>query len=803
MSHQIYYTSAPQGIKRGSSGFSTVAVSDAIPRALWDRLEALSAYRHHVSSAAESARAHHNPVSLAHWTLAIAGTSYHVLSRICDSGVDHTQRTNAFAHHLVIEPDDMAPAGPAWMLDQSGVMESAWNGTVGPITNSRPLPRADESPAICSTWAALTGDAGWGGALADAAARSPAKPVCILFSEDQDILPLIAEALRLLPPPKRWDVTFNTYFTSMPTSAQCQWRCCLKNTPAADVALRYASASAGGLVLDLTNPSSLGSPPESEYVTIARTGIVSAATRLRNSAQPSPIRAVARLTVPLTTSSTTPTSPPPSPLLPPIQPPFTPGETPSSPPFPPLDPPPKTPLRTPSTPWGGRRLTDLMHDADDQLSATRQAELDAAKKRRTQILLLYGGALIAIALGMFFVWMAYRASVPPDAIPVSKNALSNPLPDSQLTVTPPPEVPNHTAVTPPVNPDTLPPIPDVSTTQIDSALPPVNPETAPKIIPAPKIITLKTALDRVTSGAGMSDKIQSIAIPATDFADAKALSALLLQLPASRKDYPYKYESLNGTLIIEPANRAGRLGFTIRWKDAGDNSVADIVTIALNKNRTHLELTWKTGIAVKRPELMTLTYWVVQNSALIAEMPKESGGPQRIEFKPIEPKPLSLKDPANNFSFPAELPRETTLVPGPLPVGWIATPYTDWEIKDTALRTPENASPSLKFRKPTTTAAIDSFFVMSFRPGFKSVECDWAKRLATAENDVARYESDLRAIKNATDGSLESKRPETEALVAAYKSAVAGYKELENLEITLTLPDGLKLGTLIFKRNGN
>src|SRR5690242_12570444 len=98
MSHEIYYTSAPEGLKRGTSGFSTVATSPNIPKALWDRLETLSAYRHHFPSNSQP-----NPVSHAHWILNVAGKTHHVLSRICDSGVDHTQRTNAFAHHLVLE----------------------------------------------------------------------------------------------------------------------------------------------------------------------------------------------------------------------------------------------------------------------------------------------------------------------------------------------------------------------------------------------------------------------------------------------------------------------------------------------------------------------------------------------------------------------------------------------------------------------------------------------------------------------------------------------------------------------------
>src|SRR4051812_41965316 len=238
MSHEIYYTSAPEGLKRGTSGFSTVATSPNIPKALWDRLETLSAYRHQFGAeGTPDVGAGRNPVSHAHWILTITGKTYHVLSRICDSGVDHTQRTNAFAHHLVLERTEIeaAAGGPAWMLDQPGVMARDWDGRVGEITRAL-LPQGVGAEArVCRAWESVTGDAGWAGHLADVFVKTPTRPVCILFSPGQELLPLIAEALALLPPAARWNVTFNTYFTSMPTSATCLWRCCLAGTPAAQV----------------------------------------------------------------------------------------------------------------------------------------------------------------------------------------------------------------------------------------------------------------------------------------------------------------------------------------------------------------------------------------------------------------------------------------------------------------------------------------------------------------------------------------------------------------------------------------
>ena len=71
MSHEIYYTSAPEGLKCGTTGFCTVAASENIPKALWDRLETLSAYRHQFAAGAGGGQP--NPVSFAHWILNISG----------------------------------------------------------------------------------------------------------------------------------------------------------------------------------------------------------------------------------------------------------------------------------------------------------------------------------------------------------------------------------------------------------------------------------------------------------------------------------------------------------------------------------------------------------------------------------------------------------------------------------------------------------------------------------------------------------------------------------------------------------
>ena len=45
MSHELHYTSVARGLKPGSQGFCTVAVSAGLPGPIADRLEGLSGYR--------------------------------------------------------------------------------------------------------------------------------------------------------------------------------------------------------------------------------------------------------------------------------------------------------------------------------------------------------------------------------------------------------------------------------------------------------------------------------------------------------------------------------------------------------------------------------------------------------------------------------------------------------------------------------------------------------------------------------------------------------------------------------------
>jgi hypothetical protein len=264
MRHALFYTSAPKGLQPGSRGFCAVASTEGLPGHLAEKVESLSAYRPLYPPL--DPRAHLNPVVHSHLRVTVGGKTYSVLSRISPSGLDYSQRSNKFAHHVILEPGELPPGGPAWLLAQPGFLESSWDGEVRFLPTGRIPPKGDFTPGVCRHWQSLTGDSGWAGVLAESFEKNPPRQVYLIFEPGMDLLPLVAEAISLVPPSKRWLVTCSTYFTGLPQGIPCLWRFVLKDSPEAAQAGRLH----GQEMINLTE--SLGRPPASELVERARTG---------------------------------------------------------------------------------------------------------------------------------------------------------------------------------------------------------------------------------------------------------------------------------------------------------------------------------------------------------------------------------------------------------------------------------------------------------------------------------------------------------------------------------------------------
>jgi hypothetical protein len=266
MNAELLYTSAPQGLKQGSRGFCTVLSTQGMPINLASKLESLSGYRHVYPSG--SPQDSQNPVAYSHLKFSVGGRSVSVLSRVAAYGLDYSQRTNKIAHHVVLD-EPLPPSGPAALLLAPGFMRDSWDGQCQTVA-APVIPGINVQPNRCQKWESLTGDAGWGGRLAEAWLDRKGKPTFVIFSIEQSglLLSLIAESLSLLPPSKRWQATFGTYITNLPPDVECKVRCVIAGSEEARM------ASARGEVIDLSRPNGLGVLPPTEGVRAAREGFV-------------------------------------------------------------------------------------------------------------------------------------------------------------------------------------------------------------------------------------------------------------------------------------------------------------------------------------------------------------------------------------------------------------------------------------------------------------------------------------------------------------------------------------------------
>jgi hypothetical protein len=240
MSVELLYTSAPKGLRQGSRGFCTVLSTVGTPVNLATRLESLSGYRH--LFATDSAEADSNPVAYSHVKFTLAGQPTSVVSRVAAYGADYSGRTNKLAHHVVVNLSEAPSAGPAWLIQQPGFMRTRWDGRCGTPATGPIIPQADQAGTVCETWQRQTGDAGWGGVVADAFTKSnrAGKPTWIIYSIDQRdcLLTLLNESIALLPPNQRWNATFSTYAAALPPDIDCRVRCVVEGSEEA----RFAAA---------------------------------------------------------------------------------------------------------------------------------------------------------------------------------------------------------------------------------------------------------------------------------------------------------------------------------------------------------------------------------------------------------------------------------------------------------------------------------------------------------------------------------------------------------------------------------
>ncbi len=213
MAQQLIFTSVPRGLRPNTRGFTTAAASAGLTAPMMDRLEAMSGYA--PVSAQEA------PVAFSYQVARFGTQRIHILSRASSAAADYSGRSNQIAHHLVVERGELPPGGAADVLLSGNLFRQGWEGDSQTLPTVA-VPRLESGPAPCQAWAQATGDAGWGGAMVRLLMASATAPVFVVFQPGQEVLPLFAESLRLMPPARRTSVTFTTYATAQNADVECQ-----------------------------------------------------------------------------------------------------------------------------------------------------------------------------------------------------------------------------------------------------------------------------------------------------------------------------------------------------------------------------------------------------------------------------------------------------------------------------------------------------------------------------------------------------------------------------------------------------
>lgn len=261
MAHQLIFTSMRRTLI-GGSGYGIAAQTPNFPKVLAEELARQSGYSE-IYPASDPNRAF-NPVNYLHHK----SGNWHILGRICHTDNDYSGRSNYLAHYFVLEPSELAPCGPVALLQALPFLDKFEGDSR--IIPAIQLPKLTASkPKPCAAWRKATGDAGWGGVLAES--LSTGQPVGLLYGKNlhgPKALELVGEALALLAPADQWKTSFCTHLEGYPKATSCRLKMLQEGCPTArDFRQRTDS-------WDFAK-GSMGQPPGQDWPEYARTGILS------------------------------------------------------------------------------------------------------------------------------------------------------------------------------------------------------------------------------------------------------------------------------------------------------------------------------------------------------------------------------------------------------------------------------------------------------------------------------------------------------------------------------------------------
>jgi hypothetical protein len=257
--YELIVTSAKRALQAGRSGFAVVMRTRGIHPELQSRLEALSGYRHVYPQGDPR-----NPVIHTHSVIDSVAGKFSVFSRTVDAGSDYSGRSNKLSHHVACDTSELrsaarsSPAAALEWLDRNGRFASRWDGDPREQDPAASVQFPASDPARCTLWEAAAGDPGWAGVLVERTLKG--MPTWIIVAVDADAVLLLAEAIALMEPSKRWGVSFTTHALS---DAGFVWKVAGEGSAEAKAAREQ---SAG--VIDLTRPSRASD--DGPYVQAAR-----------------------------------------------------------------------------------------------------------------------------------------------------------------------------------------------------------------------------------------------------------------------------------------------------------------------------------------------------------------------------------------------------------------------------------------------------------------------------------------------------------------------------------------------------
>ena len=200
---QLIFTSAPQGLTPGRSGYCTVARHRAIPDRLAQLLESVGTPHERADGETFTFR-----------MLEAGGKNWCVLSRFVARGLDYTQRDNRLAHHLIFSLEEAAVLPPpAAIAGRWKGWRNEWSGAPTWLEGEdRPLQLEAQTPLTPAvTWREETGTGAKAAWLVNAS--GPATVGLLNPPETLRLLRLLAEASALLGK-SAWAASFTTDATT-------------------------------------------------------------------------------------------------------------------------------------------------------------------------------------------------------------------------------------------------------------------------------------------------------------------------------------------------------------------------------------------------------------------------------------------------------------------------------------------------------------------------------------------------------------------------------------------------------------